>query len=109
MQAATILIILLSHQGYWFQPRTRPYPLPWSADQKMPAANLQWELMLGEVRLAGDQIKMPDGKDSLVVKLKTQRVRTRTQLRWVYKVTAFDGGAGRGRAHPQRIPRDRPR
>jgi hypothetical protein len=87
----TLLIILLTHQGYWLGGHDEAISVQWAVDQKIPPANLQWEVMFDHVRLAGDQIKMP-GHDSAVIKLQIPPVRVRTQMQWVYRVTAVDGG-----------------
>lgn len=92
MRLATILITLLSHQGYWIGGQDQSISLSWAVQQKMPPATLQWELMFDHVRLARDQIPMPQDNVPAVVKLKPPVVRTRTQLRWVYHVIARDGG-----------------
>jgi len=88
----TLLIVLLTHQGYWLGGQEQTISVQWAVDQPMPAANLQWGLMFGQVRLAGDEIKMPDGIGPAVVKLKIPPVRVRTQMQWAYRVRARDGG-----------------
>jgi hypothetical protein len=88
----TLLIILLTHHGYWLGGHAATVSVQWAIDRQMPASNLQWELMFGKIRLAGGQINMPGGAAPAVVKLNIPPVRVRTQLRWVYRVTAHDGG-----------------
>jgi len=92
MHAATILIILLSHQGYWFGGQDQTVTVTWPVAQKMPAADLRWELMLGEMRLSGDQIRVPGERDSTVITLKVPKVRVKTEMWWTYRLTAVDGG-----------------
>jgi hypothetical protein len=92
MHAAAILVILFSHQGYWFGGQDQTVTVTWPLDQKMPAADLRWELNLGELRLSGDQIRVPGEQGPTAITLKVPKVRVRTEMRWTFRLTAADGG-----------------
>jgi hypothetical protein len=92
LMKTTLLIILLTHHGCWLGDSVGRISVQWAIERKMPPANLQWELMFGPIRLAGDQINMADGTAPAIVSLKIPPVRVRTELQWVYRVTPRDGG-----------------
>ena len=91
-RAATILIIVLSHQGYWFGGQDQTVAVSWPVDGKMPAADLDWKLMLGQVKLAEGRSRMPDGGNPMMITLKLPPVRTKLEMRWNYRLTESTSG-----------------
>jgi hypothetical protein len=86
VKAVTLLIVLLSNQGYWLSNQTGTVSVQWSAKAALPEADLLWELMIGPVPLAKGKVAMPaDGKPAEVA-IKCPEVRVRTNVRWVYRL-----------------------
>lgn len=92
MNAAALLIILLSHAGYWTSGSGNEISVEWAAAAPMPAADLHWELMFGTVNIASGQTPMVAQGGRAVVRITSPQVRVRTTLRWQYTVQAGAGG-----------------
>ena len=92
MNAGTILIIILSQQGYWFGGDTGTLRVQWPTNRAPTESVLVWKLVLGEAQLAEGRLPLSgDGKASLL-SVTAPEVRVRTRVRWVYSVQARDGG-----------------
>jgi len=92
MQAATILIIVLSHQGYWFGGQDQSVSVIWPVDQKLPAVDVHWELMLGKVKISDGQLHLPGGQGESSITIKLPPVRARLEMNWKYSLFQTDGG-----------------
>lgn len=85
-----MLILLLSHQGYWLSGQDQTVTVRWVVKERMPAANLVWELGLGAVKLDGGAVAMNADLPATVT-IKLRDVRVRTKLRWSYQLVQRDG------------------
>jgi hypothetical protein len=92
VKAVTLLIVMLSNQGYWLSNQTGTVSVQWSAKARMPEADLVWELMVGPVPLANGKAAMPAGGEPARVTIKCPEVRVRTNVRWVYRLQERGGG-----------------
>ena len=92
MKAATLVIILLSHHGYWLSNQTGTISIQCNPVTGTPAADVNWDLTIGNVSLAsGKAAMLSDDKPASVV-IKCPQVRVRTQVKWVYRIVQRDGG-----------------
>lgn len=92
MNAAALLIILLSHEGYWISGSGNEISVEWTAAAPMPAADLHWELMFDTVNIASGQTPMAPQGGKAVIRITSPQVRVRTALQWQYTVRAGAGG-----------------
>ena len=108
MKAVTLLIVLLSNQGYWLSNQTGTVSVQWSAKAPLPEADLLWELMIGPVPLAKGKVAMPAGGKPADVAIKCPEVRVRTNVRWVYRLQERASGKDleHGEARLQLFPSD---
>jgi len=90
LNAAALLIFLLSHQGYWMAGQDQTITVRWVAKEQMPAADLVWELGLGERTLDGGTVAM-NGDPAATVTVHSPKVRVRSKLRWSYQLVQRDG------------------
>jgi hypothetical protein len=89
---ATLLLILLSNGGHWFADRDGVVSLSWAANAPMPAADLAWELTLGEVRLAADRAAVNEGQRATEIRVRCPAVRARTAMKWSYRLIGRKDG-----------------
>lgn len=92
----SLLIVLLSNAGFWFGGQEGVVTLQPSLKGQAPvAADVGWDLMLGGVRLGSGtaELKPGDAERGTEIRIRPPVVRARTSMRWVYRVTAKDGGA----------------
>jgi hypothetical protein len=92
MNMATIIVILLSHQGYWLSGMENQISVQWSAKAGMPAADLRWELLVSNVKIDSGQTPMLPENQPTSVKIIAPQVRVRTTLVWKYVLVRHDGG-----------------
>jgi hypothetical protein len=93
MKTIAALVIILSHQGYWFGGQDQTVDVRWAIDAKMPAAELHWDLLFGDVRIASGQTNLPNDGTSAIIHIKTPIARARAQMRWACYLTAPGGTA----------------
>jgi hypothetical protein len=86
VKAVTLLIVLLSNQGYWLSNQTRTVSVQWSPKAAMPESDLLWELMVGPVPLASGKAAVPADGSAAQVAIKCPEVRVRTNVRWAYRL-----------------------
>ncbi len=86
MIAAKILMLILSNEGHWFGGQAGTISAQWAAQFEQPEAVLKWDLLIGEVRVAGDQLAVQRGSKASVVTVTPPEVRVRTRMRWVYRL-----------------------
>src|SRR5687768_10280226 len=94
MKVAALLIIALSHDGYWLggQERAQTIAVSWAVEQPFPATEVAWSLVVGDAVLARGVNDMPRDSDaSLVVKLEPPMVRARTSAQWKFDLRKQDG------------------
>ncbi len=92
MSGAVVVIILLSHQGFWIGGDQNDIGLQWAARGGQPAADLRWELELGGTRVAwGNTAMLPD-PGTTEIRLTPPEVRVPVTMRWKYTLTAHAGG-----------------
>ncbi|MBN1506181.1 MAG: hypothetical protein JW955_05020 [Sedimentisphaerales bacterium] len=84
MIAAKILMLILSNEGHWFGGQAGTISAQWAAQFEQPEAVLKWDLLIGEVCVAGDQLAVQRGSKASVVTVTPPEVRARTRMRWVY-------------------------
>ncbi|MBI4579983.1 MAG: hypothetical protein HY718_09795 [Planctomycetes bacterium] len=90
--SAKLLIIALSSQGHWFGEQAGTIEVRWVAATPMPDSVLEWDLLAGDVRLAGDRMAMA-GDDQLTrLQITPPKVRVRTTLQWTYRLRNRAGG-----------------
>ena len=91
MKAALALIIVLSHHGYWFGGQEQTITAQWPVAATMPAADLHWDLLLGQIAIASGQIPLPADGSPATIRLQLPTARARTLLRWEYHLAARGG------------------
>lgn len=84
MNAARILMLILSSEGHWYGGQSSTITVQWVAQFEQPEAVLAWDLLIGDVRVAGDRLAVQRGSKASVLKVTPPEVRARTQMRWVY-------------------------
>lgn len=78
---ASLLIILLPQQGYWFAGQEQIVELRWDAEATLPAdAAVVWALALDQVVLASGRSPVTDPAEPVRLRLSVPEVRTRTTL-----------------------------
>lgn len=92
MKAATLVIILLSNHGYWLSNQPASISVQWNPTSNVRAADVSWDLMIGNISLASGKAVMPSDDKPATINLKCPSVRARTTVRWAYRITARDGG-----------------
>ncbi|MGD0770273.1 MAG: hypothetical protein ABSB42_18980 [Tepidisphaeraceae bacterium] len=95
MIVAALLIILLPQQGYWFGGEPQEIAVRWSTQSKM-AVDLSWNLMMGNIRLAGDTLPIKSDQDTTTFKITPPEVRIRTIASFVYRIRQHEGGTDLG-------------
>jgi hypothetical protein len=92
VKAATLLLILLSNQGYWFGGRQATINIRAAARGGLPAAIIEWELRFDGVRIGGGKAAvLPD--ESTELHVTPPAVRVRVELHWDYRL--LDRNSGR--------------
>jgi len=94
VKVAALLIIALSHDGYWFGGvgHGQTVTVSWAIEQPLPPAELSWSLIADDVTLLKGASDMPATVDShLAIKLEPPKVRTRTSARWTFDLRKRDG------------------
>jgi hypothetical protein len=92
-QAATLLVVLLSNQGYWFGGQAGTIRVRWAMREQVPEAVLQWQLMFGSIRVAEDRVTLPADGQGSTIRVTPPAVRVPTQVRWVWQLCNRDGDA----------------
>ncbi len=110
MIVARIMMLILSNEGHWYGGQAGTISLHWVARFEQPEAVLVWDLLIGEVRVAGDRLAVQRGSRPSVVTLTPPEVRARTQMRWVYRLYQRSDGKeiDTGEAVIQVYPSPRP-
>lgn len=99
MKAATLLIVLLSNQGYWFGGREGIITLRPAVKGGLPAAAISWKLMLDGVQIQSGKTQLTGDDADTIVRLTPPAPRVRTMLIWNYDVV---DRAGKSLEHANR-------
>ncbi len=92
MKTASLLILMLSNQGYWFGGQESTVSIRWAAKGQFPDTVMAWNLMFGDVRVAGERITIKSGEKPSIITITPPPVRIRTSLRLVYRLETKTGG-----------------
>lgn len=92
MNAAAMVILVLTHGGYFLSATDATISVQWSARVDMPPAVVLWDLKYGPVTAASGRVDLADKDAVATVKLKVPEVRTVTDLRWTYRIVKREGG-----------------
>ncbi len=92
MKAATMLIILLSHHGYWLGGQSESITANWAVEQNMPPAILHWELRIGSTPLAHGDASMGASGLAAPIAIAVPHVRARTEMQWIYLLKSAGNG-----------------
>jgi hypothetical protein len=93
MKPITLLMILLSNQGYWQSGQENTIEMRWVTPAAAPQADLIWELSHGPASLGGGKLALRPAGESTHLTITTPEVRTRTSLRWTWRLV--ERGTGR--------------
>jgi hypothetical protein len=88
-----LLLILLSHQGYWVGGQDNTVRLEWAVPAHAVDAVVEWRLMAGSVQLAKNRASMPADEAAAEIRITPPDVRVRTALRWHYRLLRRDDGS----------------
>jgi len=86
MKTSAVVIILLSHQGYWFGGQQGQLTLRWATVEGLADTVLVWDLMLADARISGDRVAISAEKRPSTISITPPAVRVRTPMRWVYRI-----------------------
>ena len=81
----TLLLVMLSGEGYWLGGRTETVRFQWNVKQPLTAATITWRLTCGGAALATGQFVLPAQDRMGKVRLKLPEVRGPTEMRFVYR------------------------
>ena len=88
MKLATLLVILLSNNGYWFSGQPGSVNLRSAVKGGLPGADISWELRLNKETILGKgKIQFPAGDKEINVKFAVPETRARLELHWTYRIT----------------------
>jgi len=88
MNTANGLIILMLNQGDWFGGETGSIALSWATADRAIDVVVTWDLSLGPTSVAGGRAVLPADSDTTRISIMLPEVRTRTQCRWRYRLSA---------------------
>ncbi|HZK81928.1 MAG TPA: hypothetical protein VFC46_12695, partial [Humisphaera sp.] len=91
MKFATLLIIVLSHQGYWIAGQPATIALRPAVKGQLAGATLSWELKFDGVRLGAGKGAIAGGDKPTEIGLVAPEARVRIALNWHYRLLARDG------------------
>ncbi len=86
-KVATLLIVALTHHGYWIGGQSEKVILHPAVQGGLPRAEGSYELRAGAARLAAGGIGPAGESGDLVVRLDVPKVFQRTTLSFVYRIT----------------------
>lgn len=88
----TLLILVLSHHGYWFGGQPQTIDVQWAIKDQRVAAELTWALVADGATLATGKADVPaDGERATRIDVTPPKVRARTKLTWRYELRQRDG------------------
>jgi hypothetical protein len=87
-----LLILLLSHQGFWIGGQQSTVTIRAAVEGGLPSADLSWELMLDSVKLGEGATHLNPGNRDVTINITPPKPRTRVVLQWIYRVTSTKDG-----------------
>ena len=108
VKVASLLILVLSHSGYWIGGREAAIHVRWAAREPVPAV-VQWQLRYGDAVLESGRWRLEGEPAERTLKLQLPEVRVRTPLQLVWEAQSNDGEAaviGHGSTDIQLFPPD---
>jgi hypothetical protein len=88
---ATLLLVLLSSEGYWFGGRTETAQVQWNVKEPAVAVTITWRLVCGDAPLAAGRIVLPAKDQVATIRLILPEVRVATEMRLVYRAEQTAG------------------
>jgi len=88
MKLTGLLILLLTHQGYWIGGQQSSVTIRAAVQGGLPNAELSWELMLDGVKLSEGAMHLTGNDRDVAINITPPKPRTRVTLQWVYRLTA---------------------
>jgi hypothetical protein len=82
---STLLLVMLSGEGYWFGGRAETVEFQWDVKQPATAATVTWRLVCGDAPLASGQVVLPAKDRAGKVQVTLPEVRVPTEIRFVYR------------------------
>jgi hypothetical protein len=92
MKLATLLVVILSNQGYWFGGQAETITLHSAVRAGLPGAALLWELQFSGVGLANGKLAITGDDKPTVLNLTPPSVRARLTMHWVYRIVQTSDG-----------------
>jgi len=86
MATASLILVLLGNQGYWFGGAEGTITLQWAAGQLGDDLQVRWELTAGTARLARSSLAWKKEAAQVTLRIQPPTVRVRTALTWSYGV-----------------------
>jgi hypothetical protein len=83
--ATTLLLVLLSREGYWFSGRAQTVQVQWNVKEPVAAAAITWRLECGGARLSGGRIVLPAKDRTAKIQLTLPEVRVATEMQFLYR------------------------
>src|SRR5579862_8550888 len=94
--AGTLILVLLSNQGYWFGGQESTITVRRAARGELPGVDLSWRLWLGAAPLANGSLALARGQDEARLRIIPPEVRARNIFRWAYSLKDHETGADLG-------------
>jgi hypothetical protein len=92
MKLATLLVVVLSSQGYWFGGQSGTITLHPAVRAGLPGAALLWELRWAGVELGSGKLALAGDDQPTILHLTPPAVRARLTLHWIYRVVQKSDG-----------------
>lgn len=91
--AATLLLVMLSREGYWIGGRTETVQAQWNVKEPIGAATINWRLRCGDAQLASGRIVLPTNEPAVKIRLTLPEVRVPTEVQLVFRAEQRKGQA----------------
>jgi len=89
--ATTLLLVILSGDGYWFSGRTETVQVQWNVKEPLAAATITWHLDCGGAKLTSGRIVLPAKDRTGKVRLTLPEVRVASEMQFVYRAEQAGG------------------
>jgi hypothetical protein len=83
--ATTLLLVMLSGEGYWFSGRAQTVQVQWNVKEPVAAAAITWRLECGGAQLASGRVVLPVKDRTAKIRLTLPEVRVPTEMQFVYR------------------------
>ena len=83
--AATLLLVMLSGEGYWISGRTETVQVQWNVKEPIAAATIAWRLVCGNAQLTSGRIVLPARQPAAMIQLILPEVRVPTDVQFVFR------------------------